>query len=76
MTNIVSFLEKADQYSLVLFDELCSGTDPTEGAALAISILSYLHDRGIRTMATIITVSSKYLRSLPPVSRMQAANSM
>lgn len=52
MTNIVSFLEKADQYSLVLFDELCSGTDPTEGAALAISILSYLHDRGIRTMAT------------------------
>ena len=52
MTNIVSFLEKADQHSLVLFDELCSGTDPTEGAALAISILSYLHDRGIRTMAT------------------------
>ena len=52
MTNIVSFLEKADQHSLVLFDEFCSGTDPTEGAALAISILSYLHDRGIRTMAT------------------------
>ena len=52
MTNIVSFLDKADRHSLVLFDELCSGTDPTEGAALAISILSYLHERGIRTMAT------------------------
>ena len=52
MTNIVSFLGKADRHSLVLFDELCSGTDPTEGAALAISILSYLHERGIRTMAT------------------------
>ncbi len=52
MTNIVSFLEKADQNSLVLFDELCSGTDPTEGAALAISILTFLHNMKVRTMAT------------------------
>ncbi|MGI6012625.1 MAG: endonuclease MutS2 [Ruminococcus sp.] len=52
MTNVVSFLEKADRQSLVLFDELGAGTDPTEGAALAISILSHLHQREIRTMAT------------------------
>lgn len=52
MTNVVSFLKNADTHSLVLFDELGAGTDPTEGAALAISILSHLHERGIRTMAT------------------------
>lgn len=52
MTRVIHILQHADADSLCLFDELGAGTDPTEGAALAIAILNYLHDRGIRTMAT------------------------
>lgn len=52
MKNTVSILEAADEHSLVLFDELGAGTDPTEGAALAMSILTYLHNRNVHAMAT------------------------
>ncbi len=52
MTSIVDILRRADKDCLCLFDELGSGTDPTEGAALAISILNFLHVRGITTLAT------------------------
>lgn len=52
MKNIINIINNADTQSLVLFDELCAGTDPIEGAALAISILSFLNNMGVRTMST------------------------
>ncbi len=52
MTNVVYILEHADDRSLVLIDELGSGTDPVEGAALAVSVLTELNARGSRVLAT------------------------
>lgn len=52
MVNIISVLENCDEHSLVLFDELCAGTDPIEGAALAKAILAELHKKRVKTVAT------------------------
>ncbi len=69
MTNIISILRHADKECLCLFDELCAGTDPSEGAALAISILRSLRDRGSLTMATTHYSELKIFASTAPLTK-------